>query len=325
MSKYQEKNVTAQHSTHLEETWWQLLWARHLQALVASWKRLYKNSFATVLTIVVIAISLALPAILLVSLSNLSRVGQGFQDSAAISLYLKPTLSQADIDALVSRLKGDNQIASVRYISPAEGLQSFSQTMGLSDALGALPNNPLPPVIVLTPSMSAPAEVSGLLSQLSRLPGVDSAGLDMQWVKRLYAILDLLHRLVFGLTLLLGFGVLTVIGNTIRLALQQHREEIAIMKLMGASNAFARRPFLYTGIWYGVLGGFLAWLLVSLLVLALGGAAHTIAADFNSGFHLEGLGVLGFLLLLFFGGLLGLAGSWIVVEHFINRVDRAGA
>jgi len=327
MSKNTEKAYTPQYSTQLSESWWQLLWQRHRQAGLASWKRLYKNSFATILTVLVIAISLALPATLFVGLANLEQVGSGFQDSAAISLYLKPDLTQADTDTLMANLHSNPDINHVRYISPEEGMQTFSQTMGLADVLTALPNNPLPAVIVLSPSKaaSAPAKVSGLVSQLARLPEVDSASLDMQWVKRLYAMINLLHRLIWALALLLGLGVLIVIGNTIRLALQQHREEIALMKLMGATNAFARRPFLYTGIWYGLLGGFLAWLLVSLFFMVLSGAARTLAASFGSQFHLSGLGIGGFLLLLMLAGLLGLAGAWIVVEQFINRVDQAGS
>lgn len=327
MKKYNERQSLPHHSMQLEEAWWQLLWLRHQEAAFASWKRLYKHGFATILTILVIAISLALPATLFVGLSNLTHVNNGFQDSADISLYLKPDLAQADIDTLMANLRANPNVQTLRYISPAEGMQAFSQTMGLTDTLSTLPNNPLPAVIVLTPTSAAdaPAKVTGFVSQLSRLPEVDTASLDMQWVKRLYAIIDLLHRLVMALAVLLGFGVLIVIGNTIRLALQQHREEIAIMKLMGATNAFARRPFLYTGIWYGLLGGFLGWLLVSLFFMALSGAARTLATSFGSEFHLSGLGFGGLILLLFLGVMLGLAGSWIVVEQFINRVDQAGA
>lgn len=322
-----KEKVKPQHSSKLAEVWWQLVLSRHQEAAFASWKRLYKNVYATILTILVIAVSLALPTILLVGLDNLTYVSHGFQDSAAISLYIKPGVSQREIDALMVDLHNDRDVASLRYISPSEGMQTFSKAMGLTDALSALPDNPLPAVIVVTPNVDAtePARVTALVDQLSRLPLVDTASLDMQWVKRLYAIIHVLHRAIILLSLLLGFGVLIVIGNTIRLALQQHREEIAIMKLMGATNAFARRPFLYTGIWYGFLGAILAWLLVSIFFIALGGVVHNLANSFNSPFHLSGLSIGGFLLLLLSGMLLGLAGSWIVVEQFINGVDKAGA
>lgn len=326
MRKSHHKKNSAQHSSQLEETLWQLLWERHSQAGMASWKRLCKNYLASLLTVLVIGISLALPATLYLGLSNLKSVGSGFHDSAAISLYLKSTVTPAQTDALLRGFKENPNIAEVRYISPEQGMQSFSQTMGLTDMVGVLSNNPLPAVIVLTPSGQAaePARVEGLVDELSRLPEVDTASLDMQWVKRLYAMIDVLHHLVFYLSLLLGVGVLLVIGNTIRLALQQHREELAVMKLIGATNAFARRPFLYTGLWYGLAGGLLAWLFVSLFFMGINGAVHDLAVSFGSAFHLMGLGFGGFISLLMIGALLGLFGSWIVVEQFINRVDQVG-
>ncbi len=296
---------------------------RHLQVFFYSLGQLSRQPFATLMTVAVIGIALALPTGLHVILKNARQLSGGWDGAAQISLFLKRSTSDKQARQLAERIRKLPDIKAVSYISRDEALAEFRRLSGFGDALQALKDNPLPAVLVVRPALqnSDPAAAGSLLDRLRRYPSVDMAQLDMQWVKRLFVIMDIVRRGVLVLAALLALAVLLVVGNTIRLAIQNRRDEIVVMKLIGATDAFIRRPFLYTGFWYGLLGGVIAWLLVSLSLSVLGGPVEQLAGLYQHRFRMSGLDFSATLLLLLTSILLGLVGSWLAVGRHLRDIE----
>lgn len=297
------------------------LWrTRHLEAFHLSLSRFKQHPVAMGMTVAVIGMALAFPLLLWVFLKNIEVVSHQWQASTQISLFLKPNLAIDDINGLVEGLARDTDIASVKYISPTEGLASFEQASGMSNLSEILPSNPLPPVIELHPAtkMQSPLAIQSLQKELQQLPEVDVVQLDMAWVKRLYSILTIAKKMVWGVGLLLSFAVVLIIANTIRLATENNHREIEVMRLVGAPHAYIRRPFLYTGALYGCLGGLVAWLLVEMIAVILAQPVKTLALSYGSSFHLLGLGFMGTLATWGLSAGLGLLGAWAVLEYYLR-------
>ncbi|MEJ2508081.1 MAG: permease-like cell division protein FtsX [Gammaproteobacteria bacterium] len=297
---------------------------RHLQVFFYTLGQLWRTPFATLMTAAVIGIALALPAGLQVLLNNAQRLSQGWDGATQISLFLKNGVSEERARDTAGRLRARSDIASVEFISKEEALEEFRRLSGFGDALKALDANPLPSVIVVHPALGTTAGVDAtraLLKRLRALPEVDIAQLDMQWVKRLYAIMDIVRRGVNVLGLLLGLAVILVVGNTIRLAIQNRRDEIVIIKLIGGTDAFIRRPFLYTGFWYGLFGSLIAYFLVSGSLLVLSDPVRRLAGLYGSHFRLSSLDGDVTLALLGGGILLGLLGSWVAVGRHLRAIE----
>lgn len=275
------------------------------------------------MTVAVIAIALALPSGLFVLLKNLQIVAGGWDRSAQISLFLKTGTSSQRMHTLAGRLRQRGDIAEVETIAAEQALAEFRAASGFGEALEVLKTNPLPPVIVVIPALARqqPAQVAALVETLAALPEVDQARLDMQWLQRLYALMDMGRRATLAIAAMLGLAVLLVVGNTIRLDIQNRREEIEVTTLVGATNAFIRRPFLYRGFWYGLFGGVLAWLMVRAALMLLNGPAEQLAGLYGSGFELLGLGGAGSLLLLTLAAGLGLLGSWVAVSRHLGKIE----
>jgi len=292
--------------------------AFHLRACLASLGRLTKTPFASLLTIAVIGIALALPATLCVMLQNTQNLTHNWKNnSTQISVYLKTNISQSRTQDLLHQLRTNPEIANVAYISPQRGLKEFSQILGNQKVIDVLHKNPLPGVILVSPilSMHSSLAINQLLDTLKHLPEVDNAQLDLQWLQRLHNIINLAQQSVLALAFLLGIGVLLIIANTIRLTTQNERKEISILQLVGATNSFIRRPFLYAGIWYGLFGGLIAWILVSIILWWLKTPVAKLASSYNSDFYLQSLTVSSTLNLLISGIFLGLIGAWIVISQ----------
>lgn len=295
----------------------------HVRTLISSLGRLYRAPVSSIMTSAVIGIALALPGGLYVLLANLQAVAGGWDSSAKISLFLKLDTAPQSVETLALRLRQRDDVANVQVISATQALHEFRANSGFGNALDALPKNPLPPVLVLSPvAHSSQAEPSSaLVTELKDLPEVDQAQLDMQWLERLHGMMDIARRGVTSIALLLGLAVLLIVGNTIRLDIQNRREEIEVVKLVGATDAFIRRPFLYGGVWYGLLGGLLAWLLIGAAMLLMAGPAQHLALLYDSQHRLLGPGIKGALLLLSMGGALGLAGSWLAVGRHLSAIE----
>ena len=295
----------------------------HLRSLIGSLGFLFRNGLSSGMTVAVIAIALALPTGLYVLLGNLSPVSVGWDNSAQISLFLKSGVSDKQADSLANKLRLYDDIEKVTLIHRDRALEEFQRVSGFGDAIEALGENPLPHVLAVQPRVDPrrPDKIDHLLKELRQLSQVDIAQLDLQWVKRLYAMLDIAHRGIWVISLLLGIAVLLVVGNTIRLDIQNRREEIQVTKLIGATNGFIRRPFLYTGLWYGISGGILAWILTSLSIGLVEDSVARLAVLYNSDFQLAGLQGDETLLLIGLSCSLGLLGSWLAVSRHLHEIE----
>jgi len=284
--------------------------------------RVLDSPGSSVLTWLVIGIALALPVGLNVALDNVSQVSAGWDSPAQISLFLQGEVSPDRLRELEAEMGARQDVSKTRVISREEALDEFRTLSGFADVLASLQENPLPDLILVTPdaALDGPA-VSALREELQGNSDVAEAVLDMEWLQRLNSLMALSRRLVLAIGCMLVVGVMLILGNTIRLAIESRRDEIVIVKLVGGSNGFVRRPFLYTGLWYGVGGGVLAALLVSAALWFLEKPISDLAILYESAFQLSGLGVMGSLNLVILGGLLGLAGAWLAVSRHLARIQ----
>jgi cell division transport system permease protein len=300
-----------------------VLGIRHAQALLGSLGRLKRNALATVLTLLVIGLALALPAALGLFVINAQSATGGFGHAIDLSVYLKSGVPLAKAQQLAAGARERPGIAQVTVIPADEGLKEFREYSGFGAALDALPSNPLPQVLHVIPSANASsaADLQSLRRYFAAWPEVDIVQLDTEWVLRFNAILAVLRRLVLIAAVLLGAGVLAVVGNTIRLEILNRKAEIEVTKLVGGSNAFVRRPFLYTGILYGLGGAVLAWAILETAVLVLDQPVTTLAQLYGSRYALQGPSAQ-VLAMLFGGGMaLGWLGAWISAHRHLRSIE----
>lgn len=300
-----------------------VLGIRHAQALLGSLGRLKRNPLATVLTLLVIGLALALPAALGLFVINAQSATGGFGRAIDLSVYLKSGVPLAKAQQLAAGARERPGIAQVTVIPADEGLKEFRKYSGFGAALDALQSNPLPHVLHVIPSANASsaADLESLRRYFAAWPEVDIVQLDTEWVLRFNAILAVLRRLVLIAAVLLGAGVLAVVGNTIRLEILNRKAEIEVTKLVGGSNAFVRRPFLYTGLIYGVGGAVLAWAILETAVLVLDQPVTTLAQLYGSQYALQGPSAQ-VLAVLFGGGMaLGWLGAWISAHRHLRSIE----
>jgi cell division transport system permease protein len=296
---------------------------RHAHALVSSAGHLARAPIATVFTVVVMGLALALPLGLDVLVRNVRSATGDFSGAVGISAYLHTGVSEQRAQQLANTARDRAGVGTVTLITAAQALAQFRTQSGFGAALDALEGNPLPHVLAITPAAASanPAAMESLRRYLAAWPEVESVQLDGPWVARFSAILNLLRRSLLIAAGLLGLGVVAVVGNTIRLEIQNRRAEIEVTKLVGGTNGFVRRPFLYTGALYGLLGGLAAWLVVEAALSALAPAAAQLAQSYGSRFALAGPDFRDLELLLGVGTLLGWLGSWLAAARHLARVE----
>jgi len=295
----------------------------HLQQFRLTMREIWHTPLTSLMTIGVIGVSLALPAALMVILKNAESVTAQWQNGTQITLYLQKGISEPEIQALQDRIRQNGQVESVRYISPEQGMNEFKTLSGFSEAQAYLSDNPLPPVLEVTPRQvfHTPQESAQLLQSLKQESAVQQAKLDIQWVTRLNGIIALARQLVHVFGGFLVTGLLLTVANTLRLYIFSRRSEIEVMKLVGATDGFIQRPFLYLGFWYGAVGGLVAWWLSEVLLLLSEQAVTYLAELYDSSFRLVGLGSADGGLLILLGVSLSMGAAWFSVHKHLSEIE----
>ena len=293
----------------------------HAGNLATAIGRIVRQPFGSALTIMVIAIALALPAGLRVFVNNAGLLSRSWQGAADFAVYLKTDVDDARAKQLQQEIEKRDDVAGVTFISRSEALAQFRAQSGFGDALDALDQNPLPDTLVVRPAGGANGDVETLAAALNALPETDVVQLDTQWVQRLRGILTLVGRVADIASVLLGLAVVLVIGNTIRLEINNRSTEIEVMKLVGGSDGFIRRPFLYLGLSYGLTGAAAAAVLIAVALALLHGPVAALASLYSSQYRLNGLSLNDLGVLLGGGAVLGWAGAWLATARHLRAIE----
>ena len=268
------------------------------------------------------AVALSLPSALYIMLDNAHRAMGGLDRNAQLTVFLRHDLDESQTASVAASLRQWEAVRDVRVVTRSEALAEYQQMTGFDDVEAIFEGeNPLPDLIVVTPHIGKPdrAALASLRDRLSARAEVDSVEIDLVWVDRLGAIIETLQRITLVLSLMLGLGILLISGNTIRLGIESRREEIGIIRLFGATDAFIRRPFLYTGLWYGLSAGGVACALVAGATGVVAGPVERLVTLYSSDFELVGLQPWSIFVLVAAGGLLGLGGAWVAVGRELTE------
>jgi cell division transport system permease protein len=300
-----------------------MFFVSHLRQAVGSLGELWRQPAASFMTVAVLGLSITLPGTLYIMVKNVEKMTTGWDQAAEISLFLEPSANAASAQQLLARLSTWPEVEKVIFISADDALQEFKTLSGLGDALAYLPQNPLPNVVLVSPAekFATPRAARALLEKLNAQREVASGKLDIEWLERLYAMVNVARDLVFLIGGLLFISVVLIIGNTIRLNILSQRDEILVMKLVGATDGFIHRPFLYTGFWYGFLGGMLAWIAIIALLWWMDSSIQNFAALYDKQFAITGLTGKALFTLLGVSILLGVIGSAISVQRHVRSIE----
>lgn len=295
----------------------------HIRQALQSLGELWRQPVASLMTIGVLGLSITLPSTLYILVQNVEKMSAGWQQASEVSLFLKSSVSEQQSQQLVRRLGLWEEIDTVTFIPKQQALEEFEQLSGLGDTIAYLPENPIPDVVLVTPTSmhASPTAAKLLLEKLLNEREVDIGKLDIDWLERLYALVNVARELVTFIGLLLFMAVVLIIGNTIRLNILNKRDEILVMKLVGATDAFIHRPFLYTGFWYGLLGGLIAWFAVLTILWWMDASITRFAELYQKQFSITGLDGAALLVMLGLSILLGLLGSFISVQRHVKQIE----
>ena len=293
-----------------------VFFARHMQAAAYSFLVLRQQGFSTLMTTLVIAVALTLPTLFGILGDNVQLMSHGWKENNHISLYLTMKARPAEVAQTMKAVQAVLGVDSVSLQTPEQGLQELEKQDGMKDVMQYLPENPLPVMIDVVPNASydTPQKLQQLESQLKRLPFVEQVKLDMEWLQRLYALLLLVKTLIQGIMALLTLAVILIIGNTLRLSFLHRQEELLVLKLVGATDAYIMRPFLYLGMWYGIFGALLAILFVTFFLFQLSHAVQQVVSVYQLGMSFIGLTLKQSYCLVFLSGGLG----WLASQCFVR-------
>ena len=283
--------------------------------------RLLQTPASTLVTLFVVAVALLLPALMFGLNSNLASLLAGFQDSAQITLYLQDSVSEADGQKVSDDLLTRNDIEDAYYVSPSQALDEFGASSGLEGLLIEMTANPLPGAIVLTPSDVSSSAVDELARQLQELSLVDVVQVDSLWLQRLAAISNLVNAIGSVIAVIVILGLFFVVGNTIKLAIENRKAEILVIKLVGGSDMYAARPFLYTGLLYGLGGGILATLLQGIILATFNSNLEVLMRLYQSDFQLRGFGLMSSLLVIVAGAAISWTAALMASLRHIRAID----
>jgi len=295
---------------------------RHASTALGALGRLSRQPLASLMIVLVIGVTLALPAAINVIVKNVQTVSGSWDNALDFSVYLKASVSVDEAESLAGIIGQRADVASVDLITADEALNEFKQQSGFGDALNQLGENPLPHALVVRPSPSnTSASMILLQEEIGNLPESDLVQVDTEWVQRFHAILDIVRQAIAIGSALLGLAIVVIIGNTIRLDIENRREEIEVTKLIGASNAFVRRPFLWTGFWYGLFGGSFALLLVYYGLFLLKGPVARLAGLYQGNITVATMGVAESTAIIGAAIFLGLFASWFTAARHMYRIE----
>lgn len=296
--------------------------ARHVSISIASLGRLVRHPFSSLMIILVIAVTLALPAAINLLIKNAQSISGSWNSALDFSVFLKQGISEDEAQGLGSLIGQRADVSAVVFVSASEAMRDFKVQSGFGAALDQLPENPLPHTLVVRPSPgNTSASMTLLQEELGNLPETEHVQVDTEWVQRFHAILDIVRQAIVIGAALLGIAIIVVIGNTIRLDIENRRDEIEVTKLIGASNAFVRRPFLWTGFWYGLFGGLMALALVYYGLFLLQAPVARLAGLYQGNISVASMtlqeagGIIGV------GVFLGLFASWVTTARHMRRIE----
>lgn len=298
---------------------------QHLQSLVFSLGLYFKNPLNNILTTLVLAIAIALPLGFYVFIDNISRITKTWDNSVQIMLFLKQDVDQKTAEALQAKLEQKASIERITLITKEQALEDYQRLSGFNDVLMGLDYNPLPIVLLIDPVKSIDMNTIGkdLIPSLRELPEADLAEYDRQWVKKLFSLIEIFKRIVLIISALFALAVILIVGNTIRLMVFNRKDEIKITKLFGATDAFIRRPFLYTGFWHGLIAGIIAWAIITISLFLVAPPIDSLANLYSYNFSIHHPGILEVFCLLFISFLLGVIGSWQSVNRHLKEIEQA--
>jgi len=298
-------------------------WAtRHVSTAVGSLGRLARQPFASLMIILVIAVTLALPTAISLVVKNARSVSSSWDNALDFSVFLKQDISEEEAENLAELIGKRADVDTVELISADEALAEFKQQSGFAEALDQLSGNPLPHTLVVRPGPGNTSASLGLLQEeIGNLPETDHVQVDTEWVQRFHAILDIVRQAIAIGAALLGVAIVVIIGNTIRLDIENRRDEIEVTKLIGATNAFVRRPFLWTGFWYGLFGGLMALALVYSGLHMLEEPVTRLSGLYQGNIVIASLNLEEGAAIIGVGIFLGLFGSWFTAARHMRRIE----
>ena len=294
-----------------------------LRAVLAD---LLKRKFATLLTVLVIAVSLTIPTVSYLLWKNIHHATTQFYPESELTVYLHKNLSEEDANLVVEKIRQQEGVESLNYISRQESLNEFRHWSGFSEELDVLDDNPLPAVVMIKPTkaFNESQQRNELRENLDKIKGVQEVRLDNDWLEKLTALTWLVAHVAIFCTVLMAVAVFLVIGNSIRADVYSNQANIEVMKLLGATDQFILRPFFYTGMIYAALGGFFACVFSSLTIGYFTGAVKYVTDIFAVSFNLNGLGLVEFLFLLVVCVIMGYIGAWLSATRYIRLLDKKG-
>lgn len=297
--------------------------SHHQKTYKATYKQLLEQPVASFFTCAVIGIAFVLPVLLAILLNNIQSVQHNWDGSAQITLFLKKGVPALDGNMLSETIANKPSITSSHFVDNETALKEFKDRFKLQDAVDFLDENPLPHVILVQPDKSLKSidHIEQIKDSLLKFPEVEGALLDVMWVQRLNSITELLQRAAWVIALMLGAAVILILGNTIRMFIENRKEEIAVVKLVGGTNAFVRRPFLYMGVFFGFGGSVIAWVLINVTLYMLNGPIQDLAHSYQSTFHLSGFSFESTLMLIILGMCLGWFGAWLSVRKHLDDIE----
>lgn len=295
--------------------------AVHVSQARLSLREFWQRPLGNALTLAVIAMALAMPASLYLLGKNLSAASTKVTSPSQVSAFLKERTPEARVMILKDQIEGMPEVEKVTYISPQQGLEDLSQYSGFDQALTLLDDYALPGVLVMTPKNNDREALDRLLAKVKSEQDISDIRLDEDWLTRLDAIKNLVNGIVVTLALLMLGSVFLIVGNTLRFNVLANKEEIQTMKLIGATDSFILRPYLYSGVWFGFLGASIAWILTAIITVLLNSSVEQLAQLYDSPFRLVGLSWDESLLLIMVGTFLGCLAAKISAQRHMKDIE----